>query len=169
MAAITTIVAAAALATAGVSAYNGYQARKEQKAAMDQSADQSRKAQAEQRALKFQEQAQERRNQIREERVRRAKILQASENTGVGDSSGAYGAVDSLSTQLNNNLGINAGRAAAGDRIGGYLQNAADFNLAGQQAAISAQNADSLFSLSGSIFSAAGGFGAFKSAPAAKA
>jgi cell division protein FtsL len=133
MAAITTIIAVAALATAGAAAYSGYQSRKDMKEANQNAAAEQRKAQGEQRALKFQEQAQERRNQIREERVRRAKILQASENTGVGDSSGAYGAVDGLSTQLNNNLGINAGRAVAGDRIGGYMQNAADFNLAAQQ------------------------------------
>lgn len=157
MAAITTIIAVAAMATAAVSAYSGYTARQDQKEAYENAASENRKAQGEQRALKFQEQAQERRNQVREERVRRAKILQSSENTGVGDSSGAYGAVDGLSTQLNNNLGINAGRATAGDRIGGYMQNAADFNLSAQNASISAQNADSLFSLSASIFSASGG------------
>lgn len=157
MAAITTIIAAAALATAAVSAYSGYRSRQDMKEASNNAAEENRKAKAEQTALKFQEQAQERRNQIREERVRRAKILQASENTGVGDSSGAYGAVDSLSTQLNNNLGVNNGRAAAGSRISGYLQNAADFNTAAQNASFSAQNADSLFSLSASIFSASGG------------
>jgi hypothetical protein len=157
-------VAVAALAVGSYSAYEGHESRKEAQENYNKSAEEQRKAQQEKRALQFQEQAQERRNQVREERVRRAKIMQASENTGVGDSSGLVGATSSLSTQLNNNMGIMAGRAAAGDRISGYLQNAADFNTAAQSAVFDAQNADQLFSLSTSVFSAAGGFGAFKPA-----
>lgn len=147
-----------AMVIGGISAYEGHEARKDAQENYNKSADEQRKAQNEQRALRYQDQATERRNQVREERVRRAKILQAAENTGVGGSSGLYGAVSGLTTQLNNNLAINEGKAEAGDRIGGYLQNAADFNTAAQNSVFSAQNADQLFSLSTSIFSASGGF-----------
>lgn len=157
--AILTALAVAAVSIGAYAAYEGHESRVEAQDNYRNQAAEQRKAQGEQRALNFQQQAEERRSQIREERVRRAKILQGSNNTGVSDSSGALGAIGSLSTTLNNNLGINAGRAAAGDRIGGYQQNAADFNTAAQIASLSAQNADQLFSLSASIFSATGGFG----------
>lgn len=161
MAAITTIVAAVALTTAAVSAYQGHEARQDAKRAAKKSAAEQRKAQAEQRAMNAQQQAQERRQQIREERVRRARILQTANNTGTGEGSGVLGALGSLSTQLFNNIGINKGRAAAGDRISIFSQNAADYNLAGQMAGFRAQNADAMGSLSMSIFSAAGGAGSF--------
>lgn len=155
--AILTAIAIGAAVLGGVSAYEGIQSRKEAAANYASQADEQRKAQGEQKALNFQQQAQERRNQVREERVRRAKLLQASENGGTADSSGEYGAMGSLATQLSSNLGINAGRAQAGANIGGYLQNAADFGTAAQQAVMGAQNWDQIGSFAGSIFSAAGG------------
>lgn len=160
--AILTAIAVASAIAGGVSAYSGIQSRKEAAANYSAQADEQRKAQSEQSALNFQQQAQERRNQVREERVRRAKILQASENGGTAGSSGEYGAIDSLATQLSSNLGINAGRAQAGANIGGYLQNAADFGLAAQQAVSGAQTADSLFNLAGNIFTASGGYKTLK-------
>lgn len=151
-------IAIVAVAGAGVSAYEGHKDRAEAADNYAAQAAEQRKAQGEQKALTFQQQSIERRAQIREERVKRAKIMQASENGGTASSSGEFGSIDSLATQLDSNLGINAGRAAAGNRIGGYMQNAADFGTAAQQASLSAQTADSMFQLSSSIFSAAGGF-----------
>lgn len=164
MAAITTIVAVGALAVSAGAAYAGYQGRKDAQQASEQAAEEQRKSRAEQQALNAQNQAIEQRKLIREERVRRGMIMQNSENTGTADSSGQFGAIGGLGTELGSNLGINAGRAAAGSRISGYLQNAADFNLASQRAALGAQNADQLFSLSGSIFQGAGGIGQLKTA-----
>jgi Flp pilus assembly protein TadB len=151
------------LAIAAYGAYEGTEARKDASKANKSAAEENRKARGEEKALNYQSQAQERRSQVREERVRRARIIQASENGGTDGSSGEYGAVSSLSTGLSANIGMNLGRAQAGNLIGGYLQNAADFNTAAQTAATNAQNADALAGLGMSIFSSAGGFGSFGS------
>lgn len=164
MAAITTIVAVGALSVAGAAAYAGYQGRKDAARANEQAAEENRKTRAEQQALNAQNQAIEQRKLVREERVRRGMIMQNAENTGTSASSGEFGALGGLGTELGSNLGINAGRAAAGSRISGYMQNAADFNLAAANAAAGAQNADQLFSLAGSIFQGAGGVGQIKTA-----
>lgn len=169
MAAITAIVAYSALGLGAVSAYSGYQGRKEAAAAYKAQAQEESKARNEQKALNYQQQAQERRAQIREERVRRAKILQSAENGGAAGSSGEAGAIGSLSTQLNANLGLNLGRQQAANTIGGYMQNAANFGTAAMSASASAQNADSLFNLSTSAFSAVGGWGAIRGTPPPKA
>lgn len=153
------IVSGIALAIAAVSAKIGYDARQDAKEANRAAAAEQKKARGEVNAVNASKQAQEKRAAIREERVRRGKILQASANTGTSASSGALGAEGGLSTQLSSNLAINAGMAAAGQRIGVYEQNAADFNLAAQEAALQAQNADSIFSTSMSMFSQTGGFG----------
>lgn len=153
------IISGIALAIAAVSAKIGYDARQDAKEANRAAAAEQKKARGEVNAVNASKQAQEKRAAIREERVRRGKILQASANTGTSASSGVLGAEGGLSTQLSNNLAINAGMAAAGQRIGVYEQNAADFNLAAQEAALQAQNADSIFSTSMSMFSQTGGFG----------
>lgn len=153
------IISGIALAIAAVSAKIGYDARQDAKEANRAAAAEQKKARGEVNAVNASKQAQEKRAAIREERVRRGKILQASANTGTSASSGALGAEGGLSTQLSSNLAINAGMAAAGQRIGVYEQNAADFNLAAQEAALQAQNADSIFSTSMSMFSQTGGFG----------
>lgn len=160
--ATSTIIALGGLFLGGVAAYQGYESRKDAQANYAAQAAEGRKAQGEQKALNFQSQANERRNQVREERVRRAKILAASENSGTAGSSGEMGAVDSLSTQLNSNLAINMGRAEAGNRISGYMQNAADFGTAAQNAVMGAQNWDSIFGVSMNIFQGAGGASALK-------
>jgi len=54
--------------------------------------------------------AAERRAQIRQERVRRAQILQASFDTGTAGSSGELGGISSLDSQIGNNMSnINEG------------------------------------------------------------
>lgn len=157
MAAISTIVAAAAVVVSAAGVQQGIKGRREAKRANENAARENSKAREQQRALNAQEQANERRAQIREERVRRAHILQAAENSGVAGSSGEIGAMGGMATQLAANIGLNLGRAQGGNAISGYLQNAADFNTAAQSAAYRAQNGDALFSMSQSIFSAAGG------------
>lgn len=68
------------------------------------------------------------RQAIREARIRRAMIMQQSENTGVADSSGAIGAVGVVGT----NLGINAANAnaktTAVTAINNRNQKAADYD-----------------------------------------
>lgn len=162
MGVVTATIATLAAVASTVGAVQGYEARKDAQKANKAAANEQRKVQGEQKALNFQAQAEERRKQVREERVRRAKLLQASNNTGGAGSSGELGAVGSLATQLNANIGINLGKAAAGNRISGYLQNAADFNTASQNAMMDAQNGDALFGVGMNIFNAAGGVNAFK-------
>lgn len=151
MAAVSSIVyAAVALVAAAGSAYQANQSRKD-------AAGERAKAENVNRAQRAQEAAQERRKLVREERVKRARILQAGANTGTEDSSGEYGALGGMATQLSSNLGFNAGTIARGRQASGFLQNAFDNEQ-------DAQRWDSIGSVSSSIFSAAGGFGAFKGA-----
>lgn len=144
MAALTSIIGVGLLA---YGAYSANEARQDQKDANRAAANERKQVQGEQNALNAQKQAQERRAQVREERVRRGKILQSAENTGASDSSGALGAVGALSTNLSSNLGANLGMAAAGQRIGEYAQNAADFDLAAQNASLQAQQGEQLMSI----------------------
>jgi len=144
----------AAAAVAATSYYEGQQARKEQEDLLKQSADEQRKARGIQEAGNAQAASNERRQQIREERVRRAKIMQSAQNTGTAASSGEFGAVGGLSTTLSSNIGSNLGAIQRGQEISTLNQNAADLNLGAQFAGFEAQNQQSMFSLSTSIFAA---------------
>lgn len=104
----------AAVSTA-YSAYESNQARKEQRAAA-----------SEQRAQNKSDAMREHRNQIREERVRQAAILQASQAAGTSASSGEIGAIGSLTTTLESNIGTNLGKLQTAQNISIFQQNAAD-------------------------------------------
>jgi hypothetical protein len=161
LATMAAVTAATSAAVGAYSAHQGVEARRDANRAYAQSAAEERKVRGEQKALNLQAQAEERRKLVREERVRRARLIQSSENSGGSGSSSEYGALGGMSTQLNSNLGINLGRAAAGERISTYTQNAADFNFAAQQSVMQAQNADGMLNLSMNIFNSAGGLNAF--------
>lgn len=109
-------------------------------------------ARKEQQAMNAAQAAQERRQQIREERIRRARILQASENTGVTASSGEIGSVGGMATQLQSNVGFNRGMQRSADAISNFQQNAQD---AMDRAAMAQQ----IGQLGQSIFGAMGSFG----------
>lgn len=126
-----------------------------------QAAEEQRKVRAEQKAQLASEAANERRQQIREERVRRAQVIQASENTGVAGSSGEMGAVGNLATQLGTNIGFNVGSIARANRISEASQNAADLLGSAQNSLTKANTWGSVSGLGMSIFSSAGGFNAF--------
>lgn len=98
----------------------------------------------EQRASNAAAAAKERRQQIREERIRRATILQSSENSDVQGSSGESGALGSLSTQLGSNIGFNLGQEQSANNISLFQQHAADWQAIGQIA----QQAGSMFAAS---------------------
>lgn len=131
-------------------------AQQDAKSNAKKSAEQQRRAQAEQRAVQARQAAEERRKQVREERVRRAKILQSSENTGVSGSSGEVGALGSLSTQLASNIGSNLGAARSGELISGFNQSAADFNFNATKSMQEAGQWSQLAGIGGNIFDAAG-------------
>lgn len=124
--------AAVGVATAAYGASQQRAASREARADAERGANAQKNAQEEQKAQAAAQQADARRAQIREERVRRARILQSSENAGSTDSSGAVGAQAGLSTNLQSNLGRQAGAALSGERQSSYLQQAADFDFARQ-------------------------------------
>ena len=140
---ITIGLAIASLAVGAMSAVNQADAAK---AAADAQED----ARKEQKASNAEQAAQERRQQIREERIKRAKILQASSNTGVADSSGEAGATGSLATQLGSNIGFNMSQIAHADRSSAFMQKASDFQT-------DAANWGAIGGISKSIFSATSG------------
>lgn len=118
MAAISTIIAGAALAT---TAYSISEQKKEaKKAARAQEGIRN-----EEKARNKASELSERRKQIREERVKRARILQGSENSGTAFSSGETGAVSGLGANLGANLGFNSAAVASGERISVFAQQAA--------------------------------------------
>lgn len=115
-----------------------------------------RKAREEQSTAQAERAAQEKRQQIREERIKRAQIIQASENTGVSASSGLMGAESGLSTQLSTSLGFGSAQALHVANISMFGQNAAD-------AMGRAQTASQVSQLGMSIFSGTGGFSGLSS------
>jgi len=149
----TATIIAITSAVVGTASYvEAKEARSEQKEASIRSAGEQKQARSVQEAANAQQAAMEQRQQIREERVRRARIMQSAQNTGTSFSSGEFGSIGSLSTSLSSNIGANRGAIQRGQQISGFQQNAADFNLTAQNAGIDAANAQSLFSLSTSIF-----------------
>jgi hypothetical protein len=139
------------LALAAVAVVVGIKGRNDAQHAAEDAANFQRQAQAEQRAGSAAQAALERRNQIREQRIKSARVEQASMNTGVAGSSGEIGAESSMSTQLASNVAFNIGAVQRGSNISMFNQQAADANLRGQRAQIRAQNAQSLFQLGNDI------------------
>lgn len=73
-----------------------------------------------------------RRQAVREDRIRRAKILQASTNTGTNNSSGALGAVGDLTTNLADSNASSLGITNSNNAINSYNQQAQDFQSQAQ-------------------------------------
>lgn len=109
--------------------------------------------QAQQNASNRAQQIEEQRRLVREERIKRARILQASENTGTSGSSGETGAVGGMSTQLSSNLGFNAGATQRGAAIGALNQQVADASANAQLASLIGANANTIVGLGNNIFS----------------
>lgn len=125
--AISATIAAVSATTAAVS-YN------QQKKAQESAQRSQASARSEQGAINAAQSSTERRQQIREERVRRARVQQASINTGVAGSSGELGAVGSLGVQLGTNLGSNLAMKAAAQNISIFNQQASDSMFKAQEA-----------------------------------
>ena len=89
-------------------------------------AQEQKKARQEQDAANASQAAAEKRRQIREERVKRARVLQSATSTGTTGSSGETGAVAGLSTQLGANLGANLGTLQTAQNISIFSQTSAD-------------------------------------------
>lgn len=76
-------------------------------------------------AANTQKQQQDIRDQVRQNRIKTATILQASSDTGVTASSGAIGGTSSLATQSGANVGILNGNSYTGNAIAQDQQDAA--------------------------------------------
>lgn len=109
------VSAAAAVGGAVVSAQQGQAAAAKQREAA--------RVQAAQNAINSANAA---RQQVRDETVRRAQILQASQDTGTQGSSGSLGAVSSLGSQVGNSLAEGSGMLGSSIAIGNLNQSAAD-------------------------------------------
>jgi hypothetical protein len=149
------VIASAVVGTA--SYVDAKEARGEQKASMQAQAKVQGQIQSEQKASNVAAAANERRQQIREARVRRSRVMQTSSNTGTTGSSGEVGALGSLSTGLSSNIGSNLGQIETANRVTELGQTAADFGTAANIAGVNVQDATSMFQLSTSIFSSLGG------------
>lgn len=146
MAAISTIIAGVALATTAYSI-------SEQKSEAKKAARAQTQIRNEENAKNKAQQMVERRQQLREERIKRARVVQAAQNTGTAASSGETGAVSSLGTQLGSNLGFNQSMIRSGERISIFAQQAADAQTRQGNAAMLGQFAQAAAPLAGSIFS----------------
>lgn len=146
MAAVSTIIAAAAVTVAAGSAYASSQA---QGKAADAQKEASRIQSNEQQA----QADQQRRQQVREERVKRAQIEQSSNNTGVSNSSGELGSLSVLGTQTGTNISNIQRSTATATAISGQQQKAVDANT-------QAQNYSAIGSFAGSVFGATAGYAA---------
>lgn len=157
--ATTTIIAgvAAAAAVGGLATSVIGQAQARRSAEANRRAQEG--AQSEQRAANAQAAAEDRRRQVREERVRRARIIQSSVNTGTTSSSGEAGALGALSTGLSQGLGASVGGEARAGRIGGFLQDAASASAGIQRGQQRTALGNQIYGIGSTIFGAAGGFG----------
>ena len=117
--ATSTILAIASLVVAAGSAYVSY--KQNQQAAREQ-----RKARAVSTAESAAKQQQDIRMQVRQERIKRAQIIQASQNTGVSLSSGSLGGQGALSTQIGGNIGQISRESNSNQAISQFGQSAAD-------------------------------------------
>jgi hypothetical protein len=119
----------AAIAAVVVAAAASYQQSRQAKAAAKERKEAAAISQAEQAA----QQNNNRRAQVREERVRRAQILQNSQNTGVSQSSGELGSTSALGTLISGNLASMQRQQNSASGIGVAQQSAAEADLRGAQ------------------------------------
>lgn len=75
-----------------------------------------------------------RRQLMREERIRRARILQSSSNSGASGSSGEAGALGAITTNVDSQVAASRGESAANTGINFQNQRATDFDNKARQA-----------------------------------
>ena len=166
MAFATSTIALIGLAVAAGGAVMQYTNAQSARRDAERSANEQRKARAEQSASQSLQQAQEQRQQIREERVRRAQIMQASQASGTAGSSTESGALGGMSSQLGSNIGFNRSQVATGQAITGFNQAAADFSSSSQRSSQNASLWGNVGSIGMGMFNQAGGFKTMFSKPA---
>jgi hypothetical protein len=154
------VAAALPYITAGLSVASfvqGVDDRNKANEAANRARDEQTKIAGEQKASNAAAAMAERRQQVREERIKRARVLQMSSNSGVVGSSGEQGALGVLDTNLDVGIGRNLGSIATAERTGQFAQNAADFIGRADNLRSDAQFQDQIFGISTSMFREAGG------------
>lgn len=157
MAALSTLAWVGLAVAAGGTALSFVQQQRAQGQAKD-AANEQRKAGAIQSSQNSLAQAQEQRQQIREERIRRAQIMNQAEQSGASGSSGEIGATGALSTNLASNIGSNRSAIQAGQMITGFNQRAANFSTQAQTSMNRANMWNSISNVGSQVFDRSGGF-----------
>jgi len=121
MAAISTILAATAVAATGYSVVQGQKAAKAQRAAAGKQIE-----------MQQQQAARERRSAIRANIIRRAQLQAQAQAAGVETSSGVLGGLTSLSSQLGANLGFGSMMSGLSQQYTGLTAQAADYSARSQ-------------------------------------
>lgn len=122
------------VALAAASAVSGFVTASAQAGAAKKAAAARKEATEVQTAQQRIQDRESRRQAIREERIRKAQILQQSETGGVTDSSGALGATGALGTNLGRAVGFQRSQERAAIGIGQANQRAIGADLKGQLA-----------------------------------
>lgn len=117
MAITSSIIAVVGLAVGVGSTIAARNQAKKSQAAQEQASKWQEASQSEESAANARQAAVARRQAIREERVKRAQIMQASETSGTGGSSGEAGAIGGMQTQLGSNMGQSQGMIMQGQRV----------------------------------------------------
>lgn len=146
--AVAGLVVAVAGTTASV--VQGNKARADARAA----ADDQKQAQDVQTAQNAQSAAEAQRQQLRDARVKQARILQGASNSGADNSSGELGAIGAVATNLSNNQGQSLGAQDRAAQISNLNQSAADASFDSRQDSQIGQQFAQFGQLGGSIFGA---------------
>ncbi len=103
------------------------QAQDKAERAQERGLNEQEKSRAVQAAENASKAAAEKRRLLREERVRRANILQSSEGTGVTDSSGQIVALENVASKAGDAIAMNEGALEAAGQMSIFEQNASNF------------------------------------------
>lgn len=146
---IAGLVVAVAGTTASV--IQGNKARADARA----SADKQQDAANEVGAQNAQQAAEAQRQEIRDARVKQARVMQGATNTGADQSSGELGAIGAVATNLSNNQGISLGATQRSNTISSLNQQAADDMFDARSDSQVGQEFAQFGQIGGSIFGAA--------------
>lgn len=144
------IGAVAAVAGTAASVVQGNKARADARAASDKQQSAANEVQAQ----NAQQLAEAQRQQIRDDRVKQARVMQGATNSGADLSSGELGAVGALATNLSNNQEQSLGAAQRSQTISDLNQSAANDLFSSRQDSQLGSEFASFGQVGGSIFGA---------------
>lgn len=127
MAAVSTIIAGVGLAVGAIGTAASIQQSRAARRDAQEAARRQREVAAEGAVSNARDNAMATRQRIREERVRRAQIIAASENTGTEASSVSMSALGGMATQFGAASGTSLGMFQQGQRLTALNQSIADF------------------------------------------